>query len=470
MYSNEKVKPSYDKFTAYLKKHIKELKSQLEDYEKKANYSEVISELRDNPSLDMILKERESLISLNPLFDSQFKLIDFFVMRNASEAPQVTSTIRSILESDEVKNFDTKVSSSFNVSAIREELEQYTSLLNGVNLDIDFLVSVLDKSTLTEEEKLDVLSKNAFDRIPVKKIDESLKEEKEKSIEEEMTIKVNETTPQEEMVDISKLNDRFMISMPVIDDIKKTYSYLVKNKNDKQLAYASSIFRLFDFGELSPEEAINYSNEIVMSLYLEIINYSKEISGLIEKAVDGKLSVSDSQYLELCITDEENYIMQFSSLVKMKEEEKKKEEETKTDEDKKLLFLADGRGKCLLDFTGFKSTEVETLFDKCRRGLKRKEYRLGPGSNFSVIMNNVSKTACSYVTLSDRFNLVIDVSHIGEAHDRAIGIATRNQEVINDYIELATSEPEELYDEQEGIRKSIEEKLNIPMEGDKVTL
>ena len=58
MYSNEKVKPSYDKFTAYLKKHIKELKTQLEDYEKKANYSEIISELRNNRKMDLkILKK-----------------------------------------------------------------------------------------------------------------------------------------------------------------------------------------------------------------------------------------------------------------------------------------------------------------------------------------------------------------------------------------------------------------------------
>ena len=468
MYSNEKVKPSYDKFTAYLKKHIKELKSQLEDYEKKANYSEVISELRDNPSLDMVLKEREFLISLNSSFDSQFKLIDFFVMRNASEAPQVTATIRLILESDEVKNFDTKVSSSFNVSAIREELEQYTSLLNGVNLDIDFLVSVLDKSTLSEKEKLDVLSKNAFDRIPTKKLDESLKEEKDKAIEEEMAKKINETSS-EEMTDITKLNDRFMISMPAIEDIKKTYRYLVKNKTEKQLAYAKSMFKIFDVGELSIEDTANYANEIIMSLYLEIMSYSEEISGLIEKASDGKLPIGETQYLELFITDIEGYIMQFSSLIKTKEMEEKKEE-TKTEEDKKLLFLADGRGKCTLDFTGFKSTEVETLFDKCRRSIKRKEYRLGPGTNFSVLMNNVSKTACSYVSLSDQFNLVIDVSHIGEAHDRAIGIATKNQGVINDYIELVSKNPDEAYSDQEEIRRNIGEKLNIPMEGDKITL
>ena len=373
MYSNEKVKPSCDKFTAYLKKHIKELKTQLEDYEKKANYSEVISELRNNPNLDMVLKERIFLISLNPSFDSQFKLIDFFVMRNASNAPQVAETIRAILESDEVKNFDTKVSSSFNVSAIREELEQYTSLLNGVNLDIDFLVSVLDKSTLSEEEKLNVLSKNAFDRIPVKKLDESLKEEKDKTIEDEMVKKVNESTL-EEIVDITKLNDRFMISMPVIEDIKQRYRYLIKNKTEKQLNYAAAMLKLFDLGELSLEETMNYSDEIVMSLYLQIIKYCDEINGLIEKASDGKLPIGDYQYLELCITEEENYIMQFCSLIKGKEVEKK-QEESKTDEDKKLLFLTDGRGKCLLDFTGFKSSEVETLFDKCRRGLNRKEYR-----------------------------------------------------------------------------------------------
>ena len=468
MYSNEKVKPSCDKFTAYLKKHIKELKTQLEDYEKKANYSEVISELRNNPNLDMVLKERIFLISLNPSFDSQFKLIDFFVMRNASNAPQVAETIRAILESDEVKNFDSKVSSSFNVSAIKEELEQYTSLLNGVNLDIDFLVSVLDKSTLSEEEKLNVLSKNAFDRIPVKKMDESLKEEKDKAIEDEMVKKVNESTL-EEMVDITKLNDRFMISMPVIEDIKQRYRYLIKNKTEKQLNYGNSMLKLFDLGELSLEETINYSNEIVMSLYLQIISYFDEINGLIEKASDGKLPIGDYQYLELCITEEENYIMQFCSLVKGKEVEKK-QEESKTDEDKKLLFLADGRGKCLIDFTGFKSTEVETLFDKCRRGLKRKEYRLGPGANFIVSMNNVSKTDCSYVSLSDQFNLVIDVSHIAQAHDRAIGIATKNQAVINDYIEFVSKNPDEVYSEQEGIRKSIEEKLNISMEGDKVSL
>ena len=206
-----------------------------------------------------------------------------------------------------------------------------------------------------------------------------------------------------------------------------------------------------------------------MSLYLQIISYFDEINGLIEKASDGKLPIGDYQYLELCITEEENYIMQFCTLVKGKEVEKK-QEESKTDEDKKLLFLADRRGKCLLDFTGFKSSEVETLFDKCRRGLKRKEYRLGPGANFIVSMNNVSKTACSYVSLSDQFNLVIDVSHIAQAHDRAIGIATKNQAVINDYIELVSKNPDEVYSEQEGIRKSIEEKLNISMEGDKVSL
>ena len=206
-----------------------------------------------------------------------------------------------------------------------------------------------------------------------------------------------------------------------------------------------------------------------MSLYLEIVSYSDEVKDLIEKASDGKLPIGDSQYLELCITDIEGYIIQFSNLVKLKEIEEKKEE-TKTEEDKKLLFLADGRGKCTLDFTGFKSTEVETLLDKCRRSIKRKEYRLGPGTNFSVLMNNVSKTACSYVSLSDQFNLVIDVSHIGEAHDRAIGIATKNQAIINDYIELANKNPDEVYSEQEEIRRNIGEKLNMPMEGDKITL
>lgn len=283
-----------------------------------------------------------------------------------------------------------------------------------------------------------------------------------------MVKKVNESTL-EEIVDITKLNDRFMISMPVIEDIKQRYRYLIKNKTEKQLNYGNSMLKLFDLGELSLEETMNYSDEIVMSLYLQIIKYCDEINGLIEKASDGKLPIGDYQYLELCITEEENYIMLFDSLVKGKEVEKK-QEESKTDEDKKLLFLTDGRGKCLLDFTGFKSSEVETLFDKCRRGLKRKEYRLGPGANFIVSMNNVSKTACSYVSLSDQFNLVIDVSHIAQAHDRAIGIATKNQTVINDYIELVSKNPDEVYSEQEGIRKSIEEKLNIPMEGDKVSL
>lgn len=283
-----------------------------------------------------------------------------------------------------------------------------------------------------------------------------------------MTKKINETSS-EEMTDITKLNDRFMISMPVIEDIKKTYRYLVKNKTEKQLTYAKSIFKIFDAGELSIEDAANYANEIIMSLYLEIVSYSDEVKDLIEKASDGKLPIGDSQYLELCITDIESYIIQFSNLVKLKEIEEKKEE-TKTEEDKKLLFLADGRGKCTLDFTGFKSTEVETLLDKCRRSIKRKEYRLGPGTNFSVLMNNVSKTACSYVSLSDQFNLVIDVSHIGEAHDRAIGIATKNQAIINDYIELANKNPDEVYSEQEEIRRNIGEKLNMPMEGDKITL
>lgn len=467
MYSNEKVKPSYDKFISYLKKHIKELKAQIDDYERKANYSEVINKLRENPDLDMVLKERNFLISLNHSFDSQFKLIDFFVMRNASSAPQVTSTIRSILESDEVKNFDTKVSSTFNISALREELEQYSNLLNGVNLDIDFLVSVLDKSTLSEEEKLDVLSKNAFDRISVKKMSEGVREEKEKFTQEEMFNKVNEVQS-EEMVDINKLNDRFMISMPVIDEIKKNFSYLVKNKSEKQLTYAESIFKIFDLGQLSPNETINYRNEIMMSLYTAIMSYSNDIKNLIEKAVDGKLPVGDFEYLQLYIEELENYIIQFGNLSKSKEILDK--EETKTDENKKLLFLEDGRGKCLLDFTGFNSNEVETLLDKCKRGLKRKEYRLGSGANFSVMMNNVSKTACSYISLSDQFNLVIDISHIGQAHDRAIGIAFKNQDAINDYIRLVSEKPEEIYAVQKDIRKSIEEKLNIPMEGEKVTL
>lgn len=471
MYTQEKVKSSYDKFIRYLKEHIDTLSQELDEYNKRSSYFEAINELKNNPTLDTVLNQRKFLISLNPEITKYFNVIDFFMSRGAKTAPQIDIALRSIMSINEIKSFSEGANNSLNVSIIKEELDHYISLLNGVNQDIDYLVSVLARSGLSDKEQIDVLSKVCFERIPEKKIIEKVEEEKSNDKEETMDKAIIEDKDNnEEMVSIESLIDRCTLVLPVIASIKEKYSYLVKDKNEGQIKYASVIGMMYSSQELSFEDVENYSNELMMSLYLTIMNEKFDIDKLIAESVDDMLPKSDMELLEVYISDLEHAVIQFnnvSEIVKTKEEKKNK---NKTQENKRLIFLIDSRGRCAVDFDKFRRGEVESLFDKCKRGLYRKEYKLGPGCEFSVMMNNVSKTACSYISLSDEYNLVIDLSHISDAHDRAKTIASKNQTAITDYMHVKDNDLDNVYTSQEGIRKEIETKYNITTDNKEVTL
>lgn len=475
MYTQEKVKPSYDKFIRYLKEHIDILSQELDEYTKKNTYYETIRDLKNNPTLETFLKARRVLVSLNPEISKYYNVIDFFMSRGAKEAPQVDIALKSIMDINEIKSFSEQRATSLNVSIIKEELDHYISLLNGVNLDIDYLVSVLSKSGLSDKEQIDVLSRICFERIPEKKIEEKVEEEKSKVKEENMDKAINDSKEDsEEMVSIESLIDRCALALPVITEIKEKYGYLVQDKNESQLKYASAIGKMYNSDELTFEQVENYSNELMLTMYLTIMSDKEEIDKLIYKSEDDMLPKSEMELLELYVNDLEHSIIQFNNISKIvSDKEKRKEEEKdkeKNPESRKIIFLIDGRGKCAVDFDKFRHGEVESLFEKCKKGIWRKEYKLGPGCEFSVMMNNVSKTACSYVTLPNGYSLVIDLSHISDAHDRAKTIASKNQAMITDFMHVKDNELDDMYTSQEELRKEIESKYNISTEGEEVTL
>lgn len=477
MYTNEKVKSSYEKFMNYLKEHIDVLSAELDEYNKKHTYYEAISELKTNPTLETVLKSRKFLVSLNPEISKYFNVIDFFMSRGAKNAPQIDIALKSIMDINEIKSFTESTNSSLNVSLIKEELDHYVSLLNGINLDIDYLVSVLDRSGLSDKEQIDVLSKVCFEGIPEKKIEEKIEEEKSKTKEENMDKAIiGDKENSEEMISIESLLERCTLMLPKVAEIRKKYEYLVKNKSQSQIKYSTAISVMYNSNQLSFEEVENYSNELLMTFYLTIFREKQNIDELISKSVDDMLPKSDYEFLELCVNDLEHAIKQFVNISNIvNEKEKRKEEESQKEQEenastRKLIFLIDSRGKCVVDFDKFRRGEVESLFDKCKRGLWRKEYKIGPGCEFSVLMNNVSKTACSYIELSNRYNLVIDLSHISDAHDRAVDRASKNQAMITEFMHVNDNDLENIYTSQDELRKDIEVKYNISTESVEVTL
>lgn len=463
MYIEDKVKPSYDKFISYLENHINEKQKELEEYELKKGYKEIIDNLIKNPNLEDVLAHRDFLMSLNNSLDTYFKLIDFFLSRNASNAPQVSIAIRSIIECDDVKNYEINISSNFNPRVIKEEIEQYKSLLNGINYDIDFLVSILDKSPLTENEKLDVLSKNAFDRIMQKKIKDSVLDEKNNALEESMNQTINEPEI-EDMVDISKLKSRYMISYSAVDNIKRMYNYLTKNKTDKQIMYAKSMYKLYDLNEFTQEDINNYLPEIMTSLFLGICENDDEINKLLSKERHEKILRSDAEILTLYLEELEGYIIQFSNLSVLTKE---KNDEEIIDK-RRNLYLTDESGKCLIEFDGYNKQEMATLLEKISKKLKRKDYKTQ--TDRIVSMSNVSKLACIYITINNKYNLVIGFSHIEDAHYNANTISNRYESLINYFTNLNDNELDELYNNQGSIRNGTENKQNITLEGDAIKL
>ena len=473
MYTQEKVKPSYDKFIRYLKEHIDILSQELDEYTKRNTYYETIRNLKNNPTLETFLKSRKVLVSLNPEISKYYNVIDFFMSRGAKEAPQIDIALKSIMNINEIKSFSEQAASSLNVSIIKEELDHYISLLNGVNLDIDFLVSVLSKSGLSDKEQIDVLSRICFERIPEKKIEEKVEEEKSKDKEENMDKAINAPKEEtEEMISIESLMDRCALALPVIAEIKEKYAYLVQDKNESQLKYASAISKMYNSNELTFDQVENYSNELMLTMYLTIMSDKEEVDKLIYKSEDDMLSKSEMELLELYVNDLEHSIIQFKNISKIVNDKEKRKNEGKENnlESRKIIFLIDGRGKCVVDFDKFRRGEVESLFEKCKKGMWKKEYKLGPGCEFSVMMNNVSKTACTYVSLPNGYSLIIDLSHIGDAHDRAIERATKNQTMITDFMHVKDNELDDIYTSQEELRKEIESKYNISTEGEEVTL
>ena len=206
-----------NKFYLFLKNYIVELLKQID------NYSITV----DN-NIESILNNKDRILEIDGFLLNDINLISYFVSERLTEVPQVKESIERVVNSLSHPNVK--------IDDLKHEKEECEKILNNQDYDFDFFVSMLEKSDLTEEEKIEVLKGLALETCKVHNKTEEAKETKE----EKPKLPDLESLNKKEDSRMEELMNKYESLRERIDQVGKTYHYLIRGKNERQIKYYES--------------------------------------------------------------------------------------------------------------------------------------------------------------------------------------------------------------------------------------
>ena len=182
MFNVDAYKKSYKNFIDYLNGYSNSLLSKIGECDKNIALCDVLGKIKQTKDIKTIIDNKDFIISLNPGVNRYFKIIDFFMKNDALDAEQVSSAVESLLSIDEIKNYEVTKKNMFeNKSSFESELSKVRAIISGNDYDIDFFNSLLLSSSLSDSDKISILSGLAYESSVAKSNIKSNSEEKSKS-------------------------------------------------------------------------------------------------------------------------------------------------------------------------------------------------------------------------------------------------------------------------------------------------
>lgn len=467
MFNVEAYKKAYKNFIDYLNGYSNSLLVKIGECDRNISLSEAVDEIKKSHDVNSILNNREFIVSLNPVVLNYYKIIEFFKENEALDADQVTDAINRILDIDEIKNFEgIKKNIYENKSSYESLISRIKAVIDGNLEDIDFVNKMILESTLSEKDKLLILSGLAYESTITYEVKKDRENNKESSIKEDKS-KKDKFKKLDNLLDVTPLITKYKeLSKRVSTYKKELYSYW-KDKTSRQLQYAFSLAKLYNSGELERKDIFNNTlNERMLILLLSCKEYEDLINMSLKGVTDNKLAKSEYDELSYYINAlEENVTI----LDKYDATKKVKDSDIDvTYENPKVLFLLDKNNNGIIDYSSFTLEDIDkinSLIDKCeRKGKNEKSILLHKVKDvdFDVLVGKTSKIICPYVVLSDGSILILNIATKNKGYDETIGIlagykdkikAIRSESTINNL--------DSLYEEQEEYRNQIRDNYGV---------
>lgn len=467
MFNVEAYKKAYKNFIDYLNGYSNSLLVKIGECDRNISLSEAVDEIKKSHDVNSILNNREFIVSLNPVVLNYYKIIEFFKENEALDADQVTDAINRILDIDEIKNFEgIKKNIYENKSSYESLISRIKAVIDGNLEDIDFVNKMILESTLSEKDKLLILSGLAYESTITYEVKKDRENNKESSIKEDKS-KKDKFKKLDNLLDVTSLITKYKeLSKRVSTYKKELYSYW-KDKTSRQLQYAFSLAKLYNSGELERKDIFNNTlNERMLILLLSCKEYEDLINMSLKGVTNNKLAKSEYDELSYYINAlEENVTI----LDKYDATKKVKDSDIDvTYENPKVLFLLDKDNNGIIDYSSFTLEDIDkinSLIDKCeRKGKNEKSILLHKVKDvdFDVLVGKTSKIICPYVVLSDGSILILNIATKNKGYDETIGIlagykdkikAIRSESTINNL--------DSLYEEQEEYRNQIRDNYGV---------
>lgn len=467
MFNVEAYKKAYKNFIDYLNGYSNSLLVKIGECDRNISLSEAVDEIKKSHDVNSILNNREFIVSLNPVVLNYYKIIEFFKENEALDADQVTDAINRILDIDEIKNFEgIKKNIYENKSSYETLISRIKAVIDGNLEDIDFVNKMILESTLSEKDKLLILSGLAYESTITYEVKKDRENNKESSIKEDKS-KKDKFKKLDNLLDVTSLIMKYKeLSKRVSTYKKELYSYW-KDKTSRQLQYAFSLAKLYNSGELERKDIFNNTlNERMLILLLSCKEYEDLINMSLKGVTNNKLAKSEYDELSYYINAlEENVTI----LDKYDATKKVKDSDIDvTYENPRVLFLLDKDNNGIIDYSSFTLEDIDkinSLIDKCeRKGKNEKSILLHKVKDvdFDVLVGKTSKIICPYVVLSDGSILILNIATKNKGYDETIGIlagykdkikAIRSESTINNL--------DSLYEEQEEYRNQIRDNYGV---------
>lgn len=459
MFNVEAYKKAYKNFIDYLNGYSNSLLVKIGECERNISLSEAVDEIKKSHDVNSILNNREFIVSLNPVVLNYYKIIEFFKENDALDADQVTDAISRILNIDEIKNFEgIKKNIYENKSSYETLLSRIKAVIDGNLEDIDFVNKMILESSLSEKDKLLILSGLAYESTIIHEVKKDKEDNKKENKQKKDKFKKIEN-----LVDITPLITKYKeLSKRVSVYKKELYSYW-KDKTSRQLQYAFSLAKLYNSGELERQDIFNNTlNERMLILLLSCKEYEDLINMSLKSSNDNKVSKSDYDELTYYINAlEENVTI----LDKYDATKKVKDSDIDvTYENPKVLFLLDKDNNGIIDYSSFTLEDIDkinSLIDKCeRKGKNEKSILLHKVKDvdFDVLVGRTSKIICPYVVLSDGSILILNIATKNKGYGETINILAGYKDKIK---AIKNSSIDSLYEEQEEYRNQIRDNYGV---------
>lgn len=464
MFNVDAYKKSYKNFIDYLNGYSNSLLSKIGECDKNIALCDVLGEIKQTKDIKTILDNKDFIISLNPTVDNYFKIIDFFMKNDALDAEQVSSAVESLLNIDEIKNYEVTKKTMFeNKSSFESELSKVRAIISGNDYDIDFFNSLLLSSSLSDSDKISILSGLAYESSMIKSNVKTNSEEKSKSDKKDTKFKAKT-----DLVSVEKLNIKYNELTKKLDDYKRKLYPLFQNRTKRQLEYAANIARLYNSDQIE-FDVLNrsFTNDRMLVLLFSCSEYQDTIKTCLDKAENNKLSKTDYDEVSYYINEMESKLNVISKYYEL-ELSRNKPVEVNYEDGVRTIFLLDKDGNPVIDFDKFNADElgkVNSLLDKCEKKNKsEKSIFLHNISNvdFDVLVGRFSSLICSYVYLENGAILVLNLGSRQKGFEETDKILSRNLDTVKSVREEAkTMSSYDMYSSQSEYRDSIRDNYGI---------